>query len=167
MKAIPRLQTFEDHIKAIAHFMNAQNAQNVAMFEELARVEGLDLPRITYAFVNRWADSERLVLERLRKGYEALYRGYNHIASDQNKRADQRATARGLLKILTDRNFPLTLYFMTDIITIVSDYSKKFQASRGLLIGKEEDRNAMIAAISAFKDSGGSPYLVELLSHLH
>jgi hypothetical protein len=72
-----------------------------------------------------------------------------NINADITVKADTQATAVELLGSLMERNFSFTTHFISDVLTMDSVYSKAFQKTAGVLIGKE-------AQIRNLKDTVGA-----------
>ena len=159
------LHAFEDNIKAIARFVNNQSPRNLEFMTNVAKAYCQRMPRLTYTFTERWATSEKLVLQKLRHALPVLIRGYGQYREAREFRDDQKAIAEGLQNIASDRTFVLLVHFMSDVLNTLSFFSLQLQRSAGVLIGKEKDRANLIQSVAALKENDGT-VLSEFISQL-
>lgn len=96
------------------------------------------------------------MLKRMMKMLPLLVMDTEAISVDQNFDDKVRAKATGLYNIMKDRNFVSTVFFMKDILSVLSFYSRMFQLSAGVLIGKERDLNGLLESIIALKTKNGA-----------
>lgn len=165
VEAVPELEETEGRIKGAANFYNAQNAKNLAHLTALAEAKEERLYRLTYSFDERWEGSAAIVYKRFRHMIPLLILDTEAIAADNSFQDTTQAKAQGLNNGLTDIRFILIVYFVSDILAVLSQFSKVFQKSGGILVGKTTHITNMKKSIKAQLTQDGV-YLSQLLEKL-
>jgi hypothetical protein len=157
VESVHALQKFEQDIQSLSTNFNALNSKNFAYLVRTAKSYGIEMPRISYVFSERWANNKELVLRRLRKGLPVLKVALESMSVDPIMKGDAANKAKGLLdNVVRDVNFVLLVHFMSDILHHLSMYSKLFQQSLGVLIGMEKHRKDMVEGLTIFETTDGA-----------
>jgi hypothetical protein len=102
---------------------------------------------LNYIFETRWISSEKMAVMRVIENWPILAKSLSDINQDLSFDKDTRATAKGLLNYLTDRNCLAILHFMGDLLNHLGEYSKKMQRVDGLMIDQSKTLKDLMSTL--------------------
>ena len=132
VKTVPYLQDFENNMKEIIKLYHYSPKRR----RELKEVaSNLNEHFRTFADINqvRWVVSKERALKTIQLNLSSLNAHLEHMSVRTENSQDERARARGLLDITSNRRFLLWIHIMLDFLSVVTSVSKKFQKGNLLI----------------------------------
>lgn len=130
--------------------------------------EALDvkLYQINYIHTIRWIASEHRALTRVFNNWNTLVTNMESIQSDSSDFDDEsKNKAMALQKDLKSPRFLTTLVFLIDGLEYIQIFSKMLQEKIGVVIGKENERAALIKSIQKLNHING-PVLTSFINEV-
>ena len=81
-----------------------------------------------------------------------------------NFKPDIKASAKGLLNILSDRYFFLLLHYLADLLDVLGRFSQRFQLRYGILIEQADNLSELLQSLRVCGSNGG-PNLAKALTY--
>ncbi len=124
----------ETFLNDIANFYYGPSHKSAVHIKELADLLNLNSYRYHKIFHIRWISSERDAVMKVIKSYKLLLRDLEEISTDLGFSLSARNKAKDFIKSLKSKNLVHTLFFLADILRIITSTSQDLQSRDNLLI---------------------------------
>lgn len=134
-----RIKFFETLINGIITFFTNKSTKRRDSLINLSELYGETFYQIKRIFETRWSSSELMSLSSIIRNYHNMFEVFIHIQVDhKNFDHDFRQRAFSYSRLFADMKFHIFLSFVSDLLDIVSDFSREVQLKSGVLIGQQE-----------------------------
>jgi len=141
----------ETFLNDIVNFYYGPSHKSAAHINELAESLKLNSYRCHKVFHTRLISSERDAVMKVIKSYKLLLRHLEEISTDLGFSSSARNKAKDFIKLLKSKNLVHTLFFLADILRIITSTSQELQSRDNLLIELNRIMHRLIEQLRRLK----------------
>ena len=129
-------QKLEELTNSIHNFYFNKGHKRFAHYRETIDAFDASLYKFNYIFEVRWISSEYSALEKIFKSFKYLHLDLSDLIANENTDGITKTKARGIIRMLEDKNLFKFLSFALDVLYVIKTLSLHFQQTKGGPIGQ-------------------------------